>query len=474
MFEVHPLAIELGRLFKEKGYELALVGGSVRDLFLKRPCSDLDFTTNASPDEIFALCKNWFDDIWDIGKDFGTIGGRKLYANSDIQLEITTYRTDEYDPSSRKPLVKFGKNLEGDLSRRDFTINAMALRLPELELVDPFSGLTDLNKSLLRTPIEPEKSFDDDPLRMLRAVRFHSTLKFTIEVETAAAIMLMKDRLSIISAERIRDEFNKIITGPNPTLGINALVDSGLNEYIIPELEDLKMQTDASHHHKDVFEHSLKVLENSIKYENRFKKADENTSPDLILRLAALLHDIGKPKTRRFSNTGAVTFYGHDVVGASIAKKRLKKLHYDKKVVQTVGKLIELHMRFYGYLDSGWTDSAVRRFTNDAGDALNHLLIVTRSDVTTKNKRKSNILSAACDDLERRIHSLKEQEELDKIRPGLNGFEIMQILGLNSTPQDGPKTGKAYKFLLNYRLEHGVVEKDELAIILKEWAKENL
>ncbi|MDR2082389.1 MAG: CCA tRNA nucleotidyltransferase [Candidatus Ancillula trichonymphae] len=474
MFEVHPLVVELSRLFEANGYELALAGGSVRDLFLKRASPDLDFTTSAGPDEIFELCKDWFDNIWDIGKDFGTIGGRKMYGSSYVQLEITTYRTDEYDSSSRKPLVKFGKVLEGDLSRRDFTINAMALRLPGLELVDPFSGLTDLNKGMLRTPIEPAKSFDDDPLRMLRAVRFHSTLNFTIEIETAAAITLMKERLSIISAERIRDELTKIITGPNPALGINALVDSGLNDYVLPELEDLKMQVDASHHHKDVYEHSLKVLENSIEYENKFKEVDDDTSPDLILRLAALLHDIGKPKTRRFTNRGTVTFYGHDVVGSAIAKKRLRKLHYDKKVVETVGKLIELHMRFYGYLDSGWTDSAVRRFANDAGDALNRLLIITRSDVTTKNKRKSNILSTACDDLECRIRKLQKQEELEAIRPGLNGFEIMETLGLSSGPQDGPKTGKAYKFLLNYRLEHGVVEKDKLISILREWAKENL
>jgi poly(A) polymerase len=478
--DIHPLAMELGRLFVSDGLELALVGGSVRDLFLKREDSDLDFTTNARPDHVYKLLSNWCDDVWDIGKDFGTIGGNKYFEGQAVQIEVTTYRTDEYDSESRKPLVKYGDTLEADLSRRDFTVNAIALRVPELELVDPFNGLTDLNAKVLRTPIDPTKSFDDDPLRMLRAVRFVASLGFRIDGETAAAILQMRDRLEIVSKERIRDEFVKLILSDNPVVGLEALVESGMNNYVLPELEDLKMAIDKNHHHKDVYAHTLKVLENAIQYEYRLAEAGEadeagqKVKPNLILRLAALLHDIGKPQTRRFESDGQVTFRGHDVVGAKITKRRLKELRFDKSVVSSVATLVALHMRFYGYTNQGWADSAVRRFVTDAGDLLEELLILTRSDVTTRNRRKAQILEFACDDLENRIQELREQEELDAIRPDLNGHDIMEILGLKPGPQDGPKIGKAYSYMLEYRMTHGPVERAEAVEVLKKWASDEL
>ncbi|MDR0950954.1 MAG: CCA tRNA nucleotidyltransferase [Candidatus Ancillula sp.] len=461
MFEVNPIAIELGKVFENAGYELALVGGAVRDLLLKRPDVDLDFTTNARPDDIEKILSKYCDDMWSVGKKFGTIGGKK----DGMQVEVTTYRTDEYDSNSRKPLVKFGDTLEADLSRRDFTVNSIALRLPSLELVDPFGGISDMGAKILKTPIDPELSFSDDPLRMMRAVRFVSTLGFDIEPETAGAILNERNRMQIVSKERIRDEFTKLILSDNPRPGIEALVDSGLVDYVFPELADLQMAIDPAHHHKDVYEHSIKVLENAIAYEGK-KEFDDIKSPDLELRLAALLHDIGKPQTRRLLSGGKVTFQMHDLVGARIAKKRLRVLHYSNDVISNVTKLIELHMRFYGYGDQEWTDSAVRRYVHDAGNMLSRLHILTRSDVTTQNTKKMQRILFAYDDIMQRIDKLKEKEEFEKIRPELNGYEIMQILDLKPGPEDGPKIGKAYDFLLNYRLENGPIGKEKTKQIL--------
>jgi poly(A) polymerase len=467
MFDVHPLALELGEHFSAAGYELALVGGSVRDLLLKRDDVDLDFCTNATPDRVQALLSTWVDDLWDVGKDFGTIGGNK----NGVQIEVTTYRSDEYDQITRKPLVKYGDNLEADLSRRDFTVNAIALRLPNLELVDPYGGIADLGAKILRTPIAPELSFADDPLRMMRAVRFVSTLGFDVEEQTYLALEQMHSRLEIVSKERIRDEFTKLIMSPNPAPGIEMMSKTGINHYVIPELDDLAMQVDPAHHHKDVWAHSLKVLDNAIALEPKY--FDEK---NLVVRLAALMHDIGKPATRKFIDRGKVTFRNHDLVGAGITRRRLHTLRFDKKTVQAVAKLVQLHMRFYGYGEQGWTDSAVRRYAHDAGDLLPQLHVLTRSDVTTQNKRKADILAHSYDDIERRITELREKEEFEAIRPDLDGHEIIKLLGLTGQNgnygKDGKKIGMAYDFLLNYRIENGPQDKESATKLLLDWAKE--
>ncbi|MDR1862202.1 MAG: CCA tRNA nucleotidyltransferase [Candidatus Ancillula sp.] len=470
MFEVNEVALELGRLFKDAGFELALVGGSVRDVILQRESDDLDFTTNAEPEQTLRVLRPFVDDIWDIGKKFGTIGGNKTANGETVKIEITTYRTDEYDPESRKPLVKYGKTIESDLSRRDFTVNSIALRLPELELVDPFNGISDIAQQILRTPIEPEKSFDDDPLRMMRAVRFISTLGFSIETETASAILKMANRLEIVSKERIRDEFCKLLMGDDPARGIEEMIGFGLNDFVIPELEELKMEIDPAHHHKDVYDHSLKVLQNAISLEEKYLGGK-----DLTMRLTALLHDIGKPVTRKFESGNKVSFRLHDVVGAKIAKSRLQTLKFDKQTISSVEKLIELHMRFYGYGDVKWTDSAVRRYVVDAGDELARLHVLTRSDVTTKNANKANRLANAYDDIEERIVKIKEQEQFEKIRPDLDGNEIKTLLNIDQdNPKERWKIGKAYKYMLSYRIENGPVSKEQAAEILLHWAKENL
>ena len=414
------------------------------------------------------LLSGYLDDIWDIGKEFGTIGGNKYVDGAPVQVEVTTYRTDEYYEASRKPLVKYGDTLEGDLSRRDFTVNAIALRLPALTLEDPFNGVADIGRQILRTPIEPAKSFDDDPLRMMRAVRFLAQLGFTIEAETAAAILENVTRMSIVSKERIRDEFCKLMLSERPALGLDALVDSGQIDYIIPELPELKMQIDPSHHHKDVYAHTLKVVENSLEYEQSYLGG-----PDLTIRLACLLHDIAKPQTRRFDAHGKVSFRMHEVIGAKMARRILRNLRFDKTTIENVAKLVELHMRFYGYGEAHWTDSAVRRYAHDAGDLLPRLHILTRSDVTTQNARKSSRLAHAYDDIEQRINAIEEQEELGKIRPDLDGHEIMELLGL-SEGKNGWKIGKAYNFLLNYRIENGPSTKEAAKQLLLDFAEKEL
>jgi len=449
---------KLGALFTAAGHELALVGGSVRDAFLGRRSPDLDFTTDANPDQIIAILKGNAATYWDIGRDFGTIGAR---IGSD-EVEITTYRADEYDPDSRKPLVAFGKSLEADLLRRDFTVNSMALRLPERVFVDPTNGLQDLIDGVLRTPSPPEVSFSDDPLRMMRAARFTSQLGFEIEPKTFEAMQQMAGRLEIISAERIRDELQKLMLGAQPRLGLEALVQSGLAALMLPELPALKLESDEHHHHKDVYEHTLTVVQQAIDYE-----ADYGLEGDFVLRFAALLHDIGKPNTRKLEPGGAVSFYHHDMVGAKLAAKRMRALRFDNDSIKAVTRLVELHLRFFGYSDQPWSDSAVRRYVRDAGDELLRLHALTRADVTTRNQRKADRLSHAYDDLERRISELAAQEELNSIRPDLNGEDIMRILDL----KPGREVGEAYKFLMELRLDEGSLGEAEAEKRLLAWYK---
>ncbi|WP_394250602.1 CCA tRNA nucleotidyltransferase [Arthrobacter pityocampae] len=454
-----PVVLEVGGLFDAAGHELSLVGGPVRDLFLGRVSPDLDFTTDADPDQTLAVVRRWADAYWEIGRAFGTIGLRK----DGHQIEITTYRAEAYDPSSRNPTVAFGTNLHDDLERRDFTINAMALRLPSLELVDPFGGVRDLHAGVLRTPGTPTSSFSDDPLRMMRAARFVSQLGVAPAPEVTEAMTHMAERISIISAERVRDELVKLIQGKAPDTGIDLMVETGLAEYVMPEVSALRLETDEHHRHKDVYQHSLTVLRQACALES-----DEDgpvPGPDVVLRLAALLHDIGKPATRKFEPGGAVSFRHHDAVGAKLAGKRLRELRFDNDTIKAVARLVELHMRFYGYGEAGWSDSAVRRYVSDAGPLLERLHRLTRSDVTTRNRRKAERLAFAYDDLEARIAALADQEELASIRPDLDGEQIMALLGV----RPGPVVGRAYRFLLEERMEHGPHDPAEAQTKLRRW-----
>ena len=451
-----PLLSKLGKLFQTAGFELALVGGPVRDAFLGRTTTDLDFTTSANPDQILQVLKGQVDAQWDVGREFGTIGARI----GEDTVEITTYRADSYDSESRKPVVAFGNNLEDDLFRRDFTVNSMALRLPEGIFVDPFNGLSDLIDGVIKTPGKPEDSFSDDPLRIMRAARFASQLGFMVHEDTFRAMKAMADRIEIVSSERIQVEISKLILGANPREGLELLVDSGIAELVFPELPSLKLEVDEHHHHKDVYEHTLTVLEQAITYEKQY-----GLEQDLVLRLAALMHDIGKPLTRKLETGGGVTFHHHDVVGAKLAIKRLKALKYDNETIKAVARLIELHLRFFGYSDQAWGDSAIRRYVRDADDQLARLHVLTRADVTTRNQRKADRLSHAYDDLEQRIVQLSEEEQLNSIRPDLTGEQIMEILGL----KPGPDVGKAYKFLLELRLDEGPSSYEDAKIRLLAW-----
>ncbi|MET8144784.1 CCA tRNA nucleotidyltransferase [Sphaerisporangium sp. NPDC005288] len=453
---IAPIADELGDLFAAHRHELAVVGGSVRDVFLGRIGNDLDLTTDARPERVLEIVKDWADSIWTIGIDFGTVGVRK----GNWVLEITTYRSESYDPKSRKPEVVYGDTLEADLERRDFAVNAMAVRLPGHEFVDPYGGLSDLSAKVMRTPGTPEQSFDDDPLRMLRAARFASQLGFTVDPAVVAAMTSMADRIEIVSAERIRDELDKLLCGDDPRSGLGLLVDTGLAAHVLPELPKLRLEIDEHHRHKDVYEHTLIVLEQAI--------ALETAGPDRVLRWAALLHDIGKPKTRRYEEAGRVSFHHHEVVGAQMVKKRLGELRFPKDVVADVSQLVELHLRFHGYGTGEWTDSAVRRYVRDAGHLLERLHKLTRADCTTRNKRKAQALSRTYDDLEVRIARLADEEELAKMRPELDGNEIQQVLGVGP----GPVVGKAYKFLLDMRLDQGIVGKDAAREALLTWARD--
>ena len=464
-FEVWPEAIELGEMFAEEGYELALVGGPVRDLLLHRRSHDLDFCTSARPEQFEPILKRWgHDGFWDMGRKFGTLGAmRRRPDGTEVQVEITTYRSDEYDPDSRKPEVSYGDSLEGDLSRRDFTVNAMALRVPDLEFVDPFGGANDLSKRVLRTPVDPRQSFDDDPLRMMRAVRFVAQLGFGIEPETAEAICTMADRLGIVSAERVRGELVKLLLRDRPRAGIEAFVDSGLADVVFPEIPALQLEIDEHHRHKDVFEHTMIVIDRAVALETG--PDGPVPAPDLTLRLAALMHDIGKPKTRRFEAGGKVSFHHHDAVGAKMTRKRLKALRFDHHVVDDVSELVNLHLRFHGYVDEPWTDAAVRRYVKDAGPLYERLNRLTRADATTQNRRKALVFKTAMDEMEERVRALKEQEDFNAIRPDLNGNEIMQELGL----EPGPQVGAAYRHMLDYRLDNGPVGREEALAELHRW-----
>ncbi|MET3719373.1 MULTISPECIES: CCA tRNA nucleotidyltransferase [unclassified Arthrobacter] len=458
-FQVDPVVLELGQRFVDAGHELSLVGGPVRDLFLGRTSLDLDFTTDATPDQTVALIKKWADNYWEIGRAFGTIGMRK----AGFQIEITTYRAEAYDPESRKPVVAFGRSLTDDLLRRDFTINAMALRLPSLELVDPFGGVRDLHASVLTTPGSPEDSFSDDPLRMMRAARFASQLGVSVHPDVRRAMSQMAERITIISAERVRDELVKLICGARPRIGVDLLVDTGLAEFVLPEVSALRLESDEHHRHKDVYQHSLQVLEQAAALETEADGAVP--APDFVLRFAALMHDVGKPATRRFEPGGAVSFRHHDMVGSKLTSKRMKTLRFDNDSIKAVARLVELHMRFYGYGDAGWSDSAVRRYVTDAGPLLERLHRLTRSDVTTRNQRKAERLAFAYDDLEDRIATLREQESLEAVRPDLDGAQIMGLLNL----RPGPVVGRAYKFLLEERMEHGPLQPEDAQTRLLAW-----
>lgn len=460
MDRIGPVLDELGAMFEAAGHELALVGGPVRDAMLGRLQVDLDFTTSARPDTVEKLLRPWADALWDVGRAFGTIGARK----GEWQVEITTYRSEEYDADSRKPQVDFGDSLAGDLGRRDFTVNAMAMRLPGRAFEDPHGGLLDLANRVLRTPGTPEDSFSDDPLRMMRAARFVAQLGFEVAPEVRAAMTDMAERISIISAERVRDELVKLVCAAYPRRGLVLLVETGLADHVLPELPAMALERDEHHRHKDVYEHSLTVLEQSIEQEGRLS-GDAGARPDFISRFAALMHDVGKPKTRRFEKGGAVTFHHHDVVGAKLTRKRMKALRFSNEDIDAVSKLVELHLRFHGYGGGEWTDSAVRRYVRDAGDQLLRLHILTRADCTTRNQRKADRLRRAYDDLESRIERLSEEEELAAIRPDLDGRQIMEILDI----PPGRDVGRAYTFLLELRMDEGPKSYDDAREALLAW-----
>ncbi len=445
--------------FADAGFELALVGGPVRDAFLGRKLTDLDFATDATPDQILHVIGPISATTWDIGRTFGTIGA---WVHGE-QVEITTYRSDTYDGETRKPIVAFGQRIEDDLVRRDFTVNAMALSLPNLSLVDPSGGFDDLVAKQLRTPGSPEQSFADDPLRMMRAARFSAQLQFTVAPTVVTAMAELADSILTISAERVRDEFVKLIGASDPVPGIRTLVDTGILDRVIPEIPVLIREHDEHGRHKDVYEHTLTVLRKSIAME---RQRFPDLPPDTIGRLAALLHDIGKPMTRSFDNAKVVTFYGHDVAGARLAKKRLQALRFDNDTIARVCNLIRLHLRFFGYSEGEWTDSAVRRYVRDAGEELERLHILVRSDVTTRNDRKLTLMDEAYTDLEGRISAIREREEIDAIRPDLDGEDIMKILDV----RPGRLVGEARAFLMELRLDEGPLGTEEAEKRLRSWA----
>jgi poly(A) polymerase len=452
----------LGRVFAEAGHDLALVGGPVRDSLLGRLSSaasaDLDFTTDAHPDLVLELLQPVAETTWDVGIRFGTVGAMV----GGREVEITTYRAESYDPESRKPDVAFGTRLDEDLMRRDFTINAMAIRLPSLELVDLFGGRADLDAGMIRTPGTPQDSFSDDPLRMMRAARFSAQLGFEVAPEVVAAMTEQAERLSIVSPERIREELMKIVMSPAPRRGLTLLVDTGLSEYVLPELPMLRLEPDEHHHHKDVYEHTLTVLEQAMVLEDAHEPA---SGPDPVLRLAALLHDIGKPRTRRFEDDGRVSFHHHEVVGARMTRKRMQALRFSNEMTEEVATLVALHLRFHGYGTGEWTDSAVRRYVRDAGPLLTRLHKLTRADSTTRNRKRALALQRSYDSLERRIAELAEQEELAAMRPDLDGREIMRILDI----PPGREVGEAYQFLLDLRLDRGPMDPALAEEALRAW-----
>jgi poly(A) polymerase len=456
--ELLPLLGDLPGRFAHAGHALALVGGPVRDALMGHLGEDLDLTTDARPEQIAALMSDWADAVWDVGAAFGTIGGQR----DGVKVEITTYRADVYQDSSRKPDVQFGDSLEGDLHRRDFTVNAMAVLLPSMTFVDPFGGMDDLVRGVLRTPGSATESFDDDPLRMMRAARFASQLGFSIDDAAVVAMTSMAQRITIVSAERVRDEITKLILGDHPRKGLELLVTTGIAQLVLPELPKLALEIDEHHKHKDVYEHTLTVLEQAMELERTHEPI---SGPDFILRFAALMHDIGKPRTRRFEDGGGVSFHHHEVVGAKMTAKRMRELRFSNDEIDKVSRLVELHLRFHGYGTGEWTDSAVRRYVRDAGDLLTRLHKLTRADSTTRNRRKAAALARSYDDLEQRIAQLAQQEELESIRPVLDGNRIMEVLGL----APGPDVGRAYAFLLEHRLDNGPVDPVEAEELLRQW-----
>ncbi|HEY0239128.1 MAG TPA: CCA tRNA nucleotidyltransferase [Friedmanniella sp.] len=465
LIRLTPVVDRLGELFTESGHELYLVGGTVRDALLGRLGNDLDFTTSARPDDIEALLRRFSPAVWTIGKEFGTVGCRVTDGGTELIIEVTTFRSDAYATDSRKPAVVFGNAVEGDLLRRDFTVNAMAVELPSRRFVDPYGGLRHLARRILMTPAEPEVSFGDDPLRMMRAARFAAQLGMVPAPDVVLAMEAMAERIAIVSAERVRDELSKLLLADDPRPGLDLLVGTGLAAYVLPELPALQLTADEHHRHKDVYEHSLTVLDQAIELEARL-----STRPDLVNRLAALLHDIGKPKTRRFEAGGKVSFHHHDVVGAKLARQRLTALRYPTEVVKAVSELITLHLRFHGYgagdeATSGWTDSAVRRYVRDAGDQLERLHVLTRADCTTRNRARADRLRAAYADLEDRIAVLAEEEELQSMRPDLDGNQIMEALGIGP----GRVVGQAYAYLLERRIDEGPLGPDRARDELRSW-----
>jgi poly(A) polymerase len=445
---VHPLAQELGRRFTAAGHELYLVGGSVRDVVLARDAPDLDFATSAHPHETTRILRGWAGRTYLMGVRFGTVGALK----DGKRIEVTTFRQEVYAEENRKPAVTFGKDIETDLSRRDFTINAMAVKLPEGSFVDPFGGVRDLRARRLDTPLEPADAFSEDPLRMLRAARFVSQLEVEPSARVTAAIASMRERLEIVSSERIRDELDKLLIGRRAARGLSLIVDAGLAEEFMPELPALRLEQDPVHRHKDVLEHTYAVV--------------GQCDADPVLRMAALLHDVGKPKTRQITPEG-VTFHHHELVGARMAKERLQALRYPNSFIDDVTRLIELHLRFHGY-GEGWSDAAVRRYVRDAGPLLDRLNQLTRADVTTRNADRARRFQALQDDLEERIARLAMEENLDKLRPSLDGRQVMKRLGV----PPGPVVGEALAYLMDIRMDRGPISEEEAYRLLDSWAAE--
>jgi poly(A) polymerase len=447
---------DVGRVFADAGHQLYLVGGSVRDALLGRLGTDLDFTTDARPEQMQTFLRPWADALWDTGIEFGTVGVGK----AGDRMEITTFRADTYDQVSRNPQVRFGDNLDDDLVRRDFTVNAMAIHITvdgPAEFHDPLGGLAALRAGVLDTPAAPEVSFGDDPLRMLRAARFVSQLGFTVAPRVREAMSAMSGQLERITAERVSAELDKLLLGSDPAAGVDLMVESGLGDVVLPEIGAMRMAIDEHHQHKDVYQHSLTVLRQAIGL--------EDDGPDLVLRWSALLHDIGKPSTRRHEPDGGVSFHHHEVVGAKMTRKRMRALKYSKQMVEDVSQLVYLHLRFHGYGDGQWTDSAVRRYVTDAGPLLPRLHKLVRADCTTRNKRRAARLQANYDDLEARIAELAAKEDLQRVRPDLDGNAIMEILGIPA----GPQVGEAWRYLKELRLERGPLDHDEAVAELLRW-----
>ena len=463
LVDVHPEARELGERFADRGHELHLVGGTVRDTLLAGDDEqtlatvDLDFATSATPEETERIVGPWATAVWLTGVEFGTVScQREVEGRPTRRIEITTYRSDAYQPGSRHPEVTYGSTIEEDLSRRDLTVNAMAVRVPEFAFVDPFGGLGDLHRRILRTPIDPTTSFGDDPLRMVRLARFAAVLDAEADPAAEAAATAMSDQLATVSKERIRDELVKLIEAPQPRRGIELLLGTGLVNHVVPELVDLRECRDPIHRHKDVYLHTLAVLENTMLL--------ETDGPDFVLRFAALLHDIGKPDTKEMHPDGSVSFHHHDVVGARMTRHRMRELRFDKQSIKDVSELVRMHLRFHTY-EQGWTDAAVRRYVRDAGHLYEQLNALTRADVTTGNAKKAARIQRRVDELESRVERLREQEELESMRPAIDGNRIMSHLGI----PPGPLVGEAWSHLLEQRLEHGEMSEDEALAALEQW-----